>query len=75
MKTWVNIFTDSYDKKQLYVSKSYATKKEAKDNVRQSMKSRYINTVNLKSVLANDHRSWLKIYGLLKKESKQSAKV
>lgn len=53
MKTWVNIFRDSYDKTQYYVSKSYATKKIARENVRKSMKSRYVNTINLKPVLVS----------------------
>lgn len=67
MKTWVNIYIDYYDEVQLYISKSYKTKKEAKDNVRKVMKSRYINTVNLKSVLATDLKSRLKVLALLKK--------
>lgn len=50
-KLWINIFRDQFDSKQLYISHSYSTKKEALQGIRSSMKDRYITTVNLKPVL------------------------
>lgn len=51
MKNWVNVYLDYYDKKQYYVSKSYTTKREAKSNVRKSMISRYVATVNIDKLI------------------------
>jgi len=51
MKTWVNIFYDEYDPTTLYVSKSYASKKEATDGIRKSMRYRLVDTVNLKNLI------------------------
>ena len=52
MKAWVNVFIDLYDQHQYYVSKSYATKKEAVLHVRTPyMEERYVDTVNLSELL------------------------
>ncbi len=47
MKKWVNVFIDCYDETQYYVSKSYATKQLALNNVRPSMEGRYVDTIEL----------------------------
>lgn len=51
MKKWVNIFVDFYDKEQFYVSKSYATKKVAVSSVRDHMRTRYVDTINVLAII------------------------
>ena len=52
MKGWVNVYIGLYNRSEYYVSKSYATKREAVLHVQTPhMEDRYVDTVNLNELL------------------------